>query len=121
MTRAGLEKRPGGDSDAENARRAARGQGRRRGFGAWPAKRESRRPCQVWLCPGFFQAQEVRMNVGRRAGVRGAASTLGKDLAGAVEDLPAQIEIPRDVVRALARAEEPPSFVKRFLAEGAGS
>ena len=57
----------------------------------------------------------------RRAGVRGAASTLGKDLAGAVDDLPAQIEIPRDVVRALARAEEPPSFVKRFLAEGAGS
>ena len=30
----------------------------------------------------------------RRAGVRGAASTLGKDLAGAVDDLPAQIEIP---------------------------
>lgn len=43
---------------------------------------------------------------------------MGKDLAGAVEDLPAQIEIPRYVVRALARAEEPPSFVKRFLAEG---
>ena len=58
----------------------------------------------VVVTPGFFQAQGVRMNVGRqrewkkrsqkwRAGVKGAASILGKDLAGAVDDLPAQIEI----------------------------
>ena len=47
MTGAGLEKRPGGDSDAENARRAAEGQGRRRGIGAWPAKRETPPPLSV--------------------------------------------------------------------------